>query len=109
MTKDEFVERRKLLAREAPPLDTLAAIILFALAAGGVLVSKHYSNLIVACYIGLLFASSIAYLVYSAIWSKGTGLLCDSCRRPMLKKAADVAISTGTCPHCRRSAFGQQA
>ncbi|MCA0393083.1 MAG: hypothetical protein LCH70_03000 [Proteobacteria bacterium] len=109
MTKEEFVERRKRLARETPPFDRLAAAALFALAIGGIFASNHFSNLVVAFYLALLFVGSIGYLVYASIWSKGTGMLCVTCSRPMLKKAADVAISTGTCPHCRKSAFWPQA
>ena len=109
MTKDEFVQRREAIDRESPRFDWLVAVVMIALAAFGVPLSKRASEPVTFIYIGILLAFSIAYLVYSARWAKQTGLLCHTCHRPMLRRAANIALATGTCPHCRKAAFGRQA
>jgi hypothetical protein len=107
MTKDEFMRRRKALVRESPRFDLLAGATVIALAILGVRLSRSASEAITYAYIGFLLVISVAYLAYSWRWAKRTGLLCHSCGRPMLRRAADMVLETGTCPHCRKPAFGQ--
>ena len=110
MTKDEFMQRRKALGgREKPRLDSLLAIAMTGIAFLGIPFSQHFSNRATIAYVGVLLILSISVLVYSLRWAKKTGLLCHSCNRPMLRRAADIAVSTGTCPHCRKAAFSGQA
>jgi hypothetical protein len=94
---------------ERPKHDSLIAIAITALAFLGIPVSQHFSDRVTFAYIGALLALSISVLVYSLRWAKRTGLLCHTCNRPMLRRAADIAIDTGTCPHCRKAAFSGQA
>jgi hypothetical protein len=105
MTKNEFLQRRKLLGRESPPHDTAAAIAMGAMALLGVPIGfkapKHFAFF----YIALMLCVCISYMVYAARWSRRTGLLCCACQRPLLNGAADLALSTGVCPRCRKQAF----
>ena len=105
MTKDEFAKRRKALGRESPRFDSFVAIALFALAVLGIPLSKLTSDQITFAYMGVLLVLSVAYLVYSGRWAKQTGLLCNACHKPMVRRAGDIAVATGMCPHCKKPAF----
>ena len=109
MTKETFLQLRKSLARETPPLDRIAAISLFGLAVLGIPIGLLLQKPIAFAYIALLLLASICYLIYSLRWARKTGLLCHSCQRPMLRQAGDIALATGNCPHCGRSAFSAPA
>ena len=108
MTKDEFVRRRKSLGSENPPFNWAIAIALWALLIVGVPVGFLASKIIAVAYVGFLLIVAIGCLVYLLRWDQKTGLLCHNCHRPLLRRAADIAVETGTCPNCRKSAFSSQ-
>jgi hypothetical protein len=103
--RDEFVRLRGAIDREAPRFDWLVAIALTVAAVSTALLARSMSEPLLWGCIALLFGTSVAYMAYSVRWAKQTGLLCHACRRPMLKRAAELALATGTCPHCRKDAF----
>jgi hypothetical protein len=105
MTKNEFLQRRKLLGSESPPHDTAAAIAMGALAFLGIPIGFHTPKPYAFFYIALMLCVCISYMVYAARWNRRTGLLCGACHRPLLNRAADLALSTGVCPRCHKQAF----
>lgn len=107
MTREEFLESRAKLERESPPHDKLVAITLSALAVGGLPLSRVLTDEWLWAYIGGLFLAGSSYAIYGLRWFHKTGLLCHSCRLPLLNRAADVALSSGTCPRCRKAAFAE--
>ena len=95
MIKEEFVRKRAALDRETPPFDTLAAVGIVALATIGAVVPRFSSDVVTWAYIGFLLVSCVSYMIYATRWARRTGLLCESCKRPLLGRAADSALKTG--------------
>jgi len=110
MTRDEFIKKRRALPRESSPLDWPAAAVLVLVGIVNYLVVvplgyEHLAPYLIATHLSL----AIAAMVYFFKWDRRTGLFCHSCRRPLVRRAADMAVETGTCPDCRKPAFGPAA
>lgn len=105
MTKEEFVRRRASLSRETPPFDGWFAVGATVFTVLGLpLAFSAYASLL-WIHLAVLLAGCLLYLAYSVRWRKRTGLLCDACRRPLLRRDGDGALRFGTCPYCHRPAF----
>ena len=110
MTRNEFIRKRRELPRESSRLDWPAAAVLVLVGILNYFIVVHLEHETFAPYlIGTHLALAVAALVYFSKWARRTGLLCHSCKRPLLAHAADLALQTGTCPNCRKPAFGPAA
>lgn len=110
MTRDEFIEKRRALPRESSWLDWPAAVVLVLVGVVNYIVVGRLGHEALAPYlIGAHLALAVAAMVYFSKWARRTGLLCHSCKRPLLRRAADLALESGTCPNCRKPAFGPAA
>lgn len=106
MTKEEFLRRGGEIRYGARPYDRAHALALWALALLGVLALKYLAEEFIFIYTAFLLLVSISYMVWSARKDRQTGLLCHSCDKPIVRRAATLAIDSGVCPHCQKQAFG---
>ena len=108
MTRNEFIALGRKLEFGARPYDRMHAIAISLFALAGWPVSKYLPDAAVWGYIAALLIVCIGYLFWSARVDRATGLLCNSCRYPMVRGAAKMAMDSNRCPYCKKAAFAAE-
>jgi hypothetical protein len=109
LTKDQFVLRIAAFERRDKRAGAIYLTVLFALLIGNIALAPYVPNTYKSVYFDVVFTlmvgNVVAMLYYSRDQTKRNGLVCRSCEGGLLGVPGQLAIATGTCPHCGRPAF----
>ena len=111
MTKDQFVNRRSEFyvrdRRFNAVYLTLFFVILIAAIPLSSFVPDKYQGVAGISFLVLLIANAAIFTLRGRSQAARAGLVCRSCKGGLLGMPGDMAVASGSCPHCGQSPFTQ--
>lgn len=109
MTKDQFVRERAEFEKRDRRFNAIYLTSFFALLLAAIPLSAYipdgYDAEFGIGYLVLLVANATAMLFRGLNQAARAGLVCVSCKGGLLNMPGQIAVATGTCPHCGQSPF----
>ena len=111
VTKDQFVRLRSEFYKRDRRFNTVYLALFFAALIAAIPLSSHvpeqYQGTVGISFLVLLVANAAIVTLHGRGQAKRAGLVCRSCNGGLLGIPGDIAVATGSCPHCGQLAFAQ--
>jgi hypothetical protein len=109
VTKEQFVRRRADFERRDRRFNAIYLTLFFAVLLAAIPLSAYlpegYEGVSAIGYVILLTANAAVMLFYNRNQAARAGLVCANCKGGLLNTPGQIAVATGTCPHCGQLAF----
>ena len=109
MTKEQFVRKRAEFERRDRRFNIIYLTLFFTVLLAAIPLSDYipqrYEGEFAIGYVILLTANAAIMMFYNRKQAARVGLVCASCKGGLLNMSGQIAVATGTCPHCGRPAF----
>jgi hypothetical protein len=113
VTKEQFIRKRADFESRDRRFNAIYLALFFIALFAAIPLSAYipggYEGAFAIGYLALLIANAAIFLLYNRNQAARAGLICANCKGGLLNMPGQIAVATGTCPHCGQPAFTRGA